>query len=625
MSRLNKVIRNNTVPIKKEKERKIPLYDANGHVIRMGNEALKKRISIAILVITGLYIILYFPGIFIKDKKEIDNEYVATPDIGSVKIFKDYLAVSGDKDFDRDGLSNGSENEYGTNPYEKDSDYDGVDDYYEVYVTKTDPAKYDNGLLLEFQKKIDSDNGNTVDTPYKCNNVIMWADNYDSKAYGGVIETPKGFHFSNFNGYVQFPKGNQIYAYTNDNGKYKLLDYDKDNDVWYIDGYHNVEIFNQKIERITEYKIFGKSLYAKHNFLGDIMTFLLPRKGIIAAENKTREDVEPSTGNIVTANNNNIHYDISNGERFGQNTNSLQDLQFVRTMIDSNRCVEVSLYDLNDGEYRGIIYGYTQDNDLLVADENTLKTVGTIHVDEIGVKGVDKDGNYGISTYFTWYGLGFSSNSYDLISFFAVADEESNINATLPPATSSDAEEATETDAEETNTEEVTTEEVKEATPNDASSFTFIEILNTGEWDHSRVDFIQIMTVNNFLDKTNDEIENGYIKENVDNGTLGSYTLYASRTNGSVMYVWCPEQEKSDDVYKGLVDTFNADTAIKSEQYKDIYRQTKYTYENGSEKIIRQYADNTYIIFSCDTEMTDELKDISEKLGTTQTDLTESE
>ena len=625
MSRLNKVIRNNTIPIKPEKNRKIPEYDSNGRVIRMGNEALRKKIGITILIIAGLYLVFYFPGIFMKDKDKINNVYVKDPDIESVKIFKDNLAKSGDSDFDGDGLSNSSETEYGTNPYERDSDYDGVDDYYEVYVAKTDPQKADKNALIEFQKSLDEKNGNSVDTPYKCNNVIMWADDYTSKAYGGAIETPKGFHFNNFSGYVQFPKGNKIYAYTNDKGKYKLLDYNEDNDVWYIDEYHNVEIFNQEIEEITEYEFFGKPVYAKHNFFGSIMTFLLPRKGIISAEKKTREDVEPTTAGIVTATNYDISYDKTNGDRFSQNTNSLQDLQFVRTMIDSDRCVEVSLYDLNDGEFRGIIYGYTQNNELLVADETTLKHIGTIYVDVIGTKGVDKDGNYGINTYFNWYGLGFSSNSYDLISFFAVADEKSNITATLPPTTPSDAEEATKTDAEETVTEEATTEEVALATQNDADDFPFIEILNTGEWDHSRVGFISIMENNGLIDKSEEEIENGYIKDAVNNGTLGSYTYYMSKENGSVMYVWCPEQDNSTSVYNGLIDTYYSNTAVKSEQYKDVYRQTKYEYSDNSTRIIRQYADNTFIILFCTTEMTEELQNISEQLGTTQTDLSSGE
>lgn len=624
MSRLNKVIRNNTVPIKPEKNRKIPLYNENGQVIRVGNEALKKKIGITIIVITALYLVFYFPGIFMKDKDDFNNNYVEQPSIESVKIFKDNLAQSGDKDFDNDGLSNSSETEYGTNPYEKDSDYDGVDDYYEVYISKTEPSKYDKNLLLDYQKSLDEENGNTVDTPYKCNNVIMWADDYNSKSYGGAIETPKGFHFNNFKGYVQFPgDNNKLFAYTTDNGKYELLDYEKDDEVWFINNNHNIEIFDKKIENVTEYKIFGKSFYAKHNFIGSIMTFLLPSKGIISALKTTREDIEPTTDQIVTASNNNIHYDKNNSARFCQNTNSLQDLQFVRTMIDSNRCVEVSLYDLNDGEFRGIIYGYTQDNELLVADENTLKTVGSIYINEIGVKGIDKDGNYGLKTYFTWYGLGFSSESYDLISFFAVADEESNINATLPPATPLD---ATPTEAEEEVTEEQATESVEVATENDATSeFVYIEVLNTGEWNHSRDGFISLMTTHGFVDVTNEEITNTYIKENIDNGNLGSYTLFNSTTNGSIMYIWCPDQNKLNEIYDGIVNSYFEDTAIKSEQYKGIYRQIKYTYSDGRTTIIRQYADNTFIIFNCDTELTEEMKNMSEIIGTEQTDLSESE
>lgn len=48
-----------------------------------------------------------------------------------------------DEDLDLDGLTNKQEKEYGTNPELYDTDMDGLDDYYEIFVSKTDPLKKD--------------------------------------------------------------------------------------------------------------------------------------------------------------------------------------------------------------------------------------------------------------------------------------------------------------------------------------------------------------------------------------------------------------------------------------------------------------------------------------------------
>ena len=48
-----------------------------------------------------------------------------------------------DEDLDLDGLTNKQEKEYGTDPQLSDSDMDGLDDYYEIFTSKTDPLKAD--------------------------------------------------------------------------------------------------------------------------------------------------------------------------------------------------------------------------------------------------------------------------------------------------------------------------------------------------------------------------------------------------------------------------------------------------------------------------------------------------
>ena len=53
------------------------------------------------------------------------------------------IDLDSDEDLDLDGLTNKQEKEYNTNPLLSDSDMDGLDDYYEIFASKTDPQKAD--------------------------------------------------------------------------------------------------------------------------------------------------------------------------------------------------------------------------------------------------------------------------------------------------------------------------------------------------------------------------------------------------------------------------------------------------------------------------------------------------
>jgi hypothetical protein len=62
------------------------------------------------------------------------------------KFMEDYFredALSDPNDWDGDGLSNEDEEKYGTDPYNRDTDGDGLTDGDEVHIYKTDPTKVD--------------------------------------------------------------------------------------------------------------------------------------------------------------------------------------------------------------------------------------------------------------------------------------------------------------------------------------------------------------------------------------------------------------------------------------------------------------------------------------------------
>ena len=58
-------------------------------------------------------------------------------------LLEEHIDPNSDEDLDLDGLTNREETEYQTNLLSSDSDLDGLDDYYEINVSKTDPNKKD--------------------------------------------------------------------------------------------------------------------------------------------------------------------------------------------------------------------------------------------------------------------------------------------------------------------------------------------------------------------------------------------------------------------------------------------------------------------------------------------------
>ena len=430
MSRLNQVLidNNNAQQGIKPKEKRninIPTYNTNGKTVNPEKKEIQKRISITIFIITILTLFIYLPGPLMKlfSKEDTQSGYTVNLNAGAIKLVNDMFSMSPSEDFDNDGLENDKEqNIEMTNPWDIDSDGDGASDYYELYISKTSPNTYDDKLVIEEQKKQDKAGGKTVSTPYRMGNVILWADDYNSKALGGVIDSVNGYNFNNFTGYAQFPEDIEIYAYGVKDGIRTLLPYKKEENAWRIENIEVVEIYTEKLEEIVELNLFSHPVYLDSNAFTKGIAAILPDNGFITAIEKTRMDVEPDTRKDTTASIVKPDYNEKNSDRFKQNSISLANLQYVRSMIDKDRCVAVSLYNMNDGEYIGIIYGYTFDGNLLVADPSTLKPIGSININEVGRKMLDDEDTFILHSYFTWSGLGFSSKKYDRISFFAIAD-----------------------------------------------------------------------------------------------------------------------------------------------------------------------------------------------------------
>ena len=244
------------------------------------------------------------------------------------------------------------------------------------------------------------------------------------------METLHGYIFHDFKGYAQFPNDTDIYVYEFKNGARTLLPYLKEENAWRIDNSGLVEVYQEPLEEIVELDLFFHPFYLSSNFFTKAVSFILPQKGLFAASKKTVKDIDPDTNMPTTAEINTPVYESETSECLKHNTNSLSDLKYVYSMIDENKCVPVSLYNQNDGEYIGIIYGYTYNGDLLIADPNSLEHIDTIMITEVGTKLLDDDDGFTLHTYFTWKGLGFSSSRYDRISFInipAITEEKNDI------------------------------------------------------------------------------------------------------------------------------------------------------------------------------------------------------
>lgn len=175
---------------------------------------------------------------------------------------------------------------------------------------------------------------------------------------------------------------------------------------------------------MIEFQFFKYPVYAPSNVVTDILAKILPDNGFITATSKMKMDIEPDTNKNVITDIKKPAYNSSDDYRFTINSNTLNDLLFVRESIaEDNSCIAMSLFNKDDGEYLGIIYGYTAEGDLLIADMDTLKPVGTLKISESARKMMNETGEIVSVSYFDFEGFGFSSQNGDRISFFAASSK----------------------------------------------------------------------------------------------------------------------------------------------------------------------------------------------------------
>lgn len=266
MRRLDDVLRaNESAGTGKRKKKKsvIPVYDMNGKTITPEKKKRESRIAVAVLVIGLTLVFIYVPQFVLKDTTE--KQVSVKTDTSAIRISNNALRDNPSEDYDGDGIENSEETSLGTDPWNSDTDGDGITDYAEVHVTNTNPLQADD-LMTDMQEKQDEQKDKKVGSPYKIGNVILWADDYTSKAYGSVVECPDGYRFCNFSGYAQFADSNAKYAYRLKNGVRTLLPYRSEENVWKVSKGDLVELHKKKLKEIVEFDFFFHPVYAPEKY-----------------------------------------------------------------------------------------------------------------------------------------------------------------------------------------------------------------------------------------------------------------------------------------------------------------------------------------------------------------------
>ena len=435
---------------RRKRRETIAQYTLSGKAKRRKLPTSLKAAGIAVGILAVLAAAIYIPPLFYDVNQAISYTPII-PDASALKTYQTYLKNHPDDDFDEDGLANSLEDKQGTNIWKMDSDYDGVSDFAELYITETSPMEF-SSVLMEQMRTQDVKNNKTLGTPYKIDDIIFWPDDYASKAYGGIVRTMMGYRFWNYTGWVRFP--GKVYAYEYYDDIHHELLYRSAEEAYRITTSNEIRLYDHPLSFVYKLSLpFAGNLYLENNMAGEIIDKILPDKGgFITCHKLAEDDTQPDVSHNIEVKPAMPTVDKNDESRFGRNQNSLADLANVRALLEHGDCVAVSLYSSTTGEAIGIIYGYTKEGNLLVANDK-LEPVGKIYIREAAMKMMNKDGEIGQRAWFEWNGLGFDSSRYgDRINFVAttmtnVGTEENSGVHTTPETTAKEtmAEEETQT------------------------------------------------------------------------------------------------------------------------------------------------------------------------------------
>lgn len=410
----------------RKQSRRTPHYKKDGTVKKRW-KLIPLTVCFLILLIGLCIAAIHIPTLIYKEPVIAkENRMVMNANEAGLKNMLDYVKDHPNADFDSDGLTNAEETNYGTDPRLPDTDMDGISDYAEIYVYNTRPCEAENNLDKIVKQMLD-ERGLKETIPYKLHDVIMWADDIRSRSAGTVVPTLRGYRFSKFNGWAQFP--GEVYAYRIVNGIHEPLEYREYENAWRINSYtedEEVVLYQQKLPTTHLLTLFDRKYYVDDGLISTILGYTLPKehsfityKEIVWQDTYTEELQATVTGTEMPA------YDATDMTRFETTTTEFGSLTDAYSSILAGKPVIVSLQSSSYGETICLAYGYTELGDLLIADEygNTTDQNGNtmlLDIIERSAITIDQNGGMRQREFFDFYGLGYDSTKGDKIHFIYV-------------------------------------------------------------------------------------------------------------------------------------------------------------------------------------------------------------
>lgn len=388
----------------------IPTY-----TITKQKRKIPKWVLITASTVLVFFTTIYLPPMLIEEADMTTRGSVDLRSVANVNAMEwayGYLRNHPEDDFDKDGLTNEEEVAYNTGIYLIDNDDDGTTDYAELYLTETNPSVPDEAII-NFVKQADAKTGNTVNTPFRLHGLILWADDYESKARSGVVPLADGsYNFYRFCGWVQFP-AEITEAYAVHNGVQSAL---KKNDAgyFYIEAKEllNVRVYEEAPERCHILSLLGNRYSLGDNLLSKTLSFVLPSNGfgLITCKPALVNDTDETWQEVAVTNDPvTIKLGEYSEDRFGRDQQLLTDLSNIFTQIDNGNNVIISLMSHEVGEVFVEVYGYTSRNNLLICDPETGESYGVLNVEVIGERVLDQTGKISSYEHYTFNGCGYSS------------------------------------------------------------------------------------------------------------------------------------------------------------------------------------------------------------------------
>ena len=402
---------------------KMPRYGKNGSA-RSRWKIIPMTLGFLIILIGLCIAAVHIPALLYRDEQASgQTAYTIRPDETGVRNLLEYVRDHPGDDFDSDGLINSEETAYGTDPRNPDSDGDGVSDYAEIYLYNTRPVEKDSQLESVMAERLDA-LGIRYSDPWKVHDVVLWADDLSSRSRGTLIPTLRGYRFTSFSGWTQFP--GTVYAYRMQDGCHIPLEYREAENAWRVDAAdQDVEVilYAEKLPAARLLTAFGSRYFMEDGTVAAVLDLVLPEAhSFLTCREIVLQDLEDLEISATVTGTEMPDTDRTDLSRFGECTNEFSSLTDVYSSVLSGRPVPVSLQSPSGGEVLCLVYGFTEYGDLLIADSagKTTDASGNpwmLEIIERAAITIDQNGEIRQREYFDFEGLGFSSTRGDKIHF----------------------------------------------------------------------------------------------------------------------------------------------------------------------------------------------------------------